>query len=184
MLIALGKAFNYKHPLLNINKILTFKNIVVSFGSVVVQIAKKRGATVIGLTSESHHQWIENQGIVPVAYGENNEEQIKAALNGGNADAFVDTSGKGYVELAIKLGIAANRINTIIDFEAAEKYKVKTDGSSTAGNADVLAEVAQMINDGNLEIPIAKTYPLKQVKEAYRELEERHTRGKIILIND
>jgi NADPH:quinone reductase-like Zn-dependent oxidoreductase len=148
----------------------------------VVQLAKKRGATVIGLASEPHHQWLKDHGVIPVAYGENNQEKIAAALNGRKADAFIDTSGKGYVELAIQLGIASDRIDTIIDFEAAEKFKVKTEGNSAAGNAKVLAEVARMVNDGDLEIPIAKTYPLTGVKEAYRELEERHTLGKIILI--
>ncbi|HEY4194262.1 MAG TPA: NADP-dependent oxidoreductase, partial [Mucilaginibacter sp.] len=150
-------------------------------GSLIVQIAKNRGATVIGLASEPHHQWLKDHGVIPVSYGENNEERIKAALNGGKPDAFIDTSGKGYVALAIKLGIEPNRINTIIDFEAAEKYKVKTDGSAVAGNAKVLAEVARMVNSGELEIPTAKTYPLNQVSEAYQELEERHTQGKIIL---
>jgi NADPH:quinone reductase-like Zn-dependent oxidoreductase len=151
-------------------------------GSLVVQMAKKRGATVIGLASEPHHQWLKDHHIIPLTYGQNNEANINAALKGRKADAFIDTSGKGYVELAIQLGIAPDRINTIIDFEAAEKYKVKTDGNAAAGNAKVLAEVARLISDGDLEIPIAKTYPLSQVKEAYRELEKHHTLGKIILI--
>jgi NADPH:quinone reductase-like Zn-dependent oxidoreductase len=151
-------------------------------GSLVVQMAKNRGATVIGLASEPHHQWLEDHGIIPVAYGENNEDKPNAALNGHKADAFIDTSGKGYVELAVRLGVAPRRINTIIDFEAAEKYQVKTDGNSAAGNAKVLTEVAQLLSDGDLEIPIAKTYPLSQVKEAYYELEKHHTLGKIILI--
>ena len=150
-------------------------------GSIVVQLAKKQGATVIGLASESHHQWLKDHGVIPVAYGENNEEKIKAALNGRKADAFIDTSGKGYVELAIKLGIPANRIDTIIDFEAAAKYKVKSEGSSAAGNVQVLNKLAGMVNNGELEIPVAKTYPLKQVKEAYQELEQHHTQGKIVL---
>src|SRR5689334_10499506 len=35
--------------------------------------------------------------------------------------------------------------------------------------------------DGHLEVPIANVYPLEQVREAYTELERRHTRGKIVL---
>jgi NADPH:quinone reductase-like Zn-dependent oxidoreductase len=151
-------------------------------GSLVVQIAKKRGAIVIGIASKSHHQWLRDHGVVPVAYGDNNEEAIKAALNGRKADAFIDTSGKGYVELAIKMGIPADRIDTVIDFEAAQKYKVKAEGSAAAGTVEVLKELAAMVNNGDLEIPVAKTYPLNQVKEAYQELEKRHTHGKIVLI--
>jgi NADPH:quinone reductase-like Zn-dependent oxidoreductase len=45
----------------------------------------------------------------------------------------------------------------------------------------VLAELAGLIADGHLEVPIANLYPLAQVREAYTELERRHTRGKIVL---
>ena len=38
-----------------------------------------------------------------------------------------------------------------------------------------------MISNGTLEVPIARVYPLSEVHEAYRELEKRHTRGKIVL---
>jgi len=150
-------------------------------GSLVVQIAKKHDAKVIGIASAANHQWLKEHGIIPVSYDGNIEENLKAALNGQKADAFIDTSGKGYVELALKLGIPANRINTIIDFAAVEKYKVKAEGSSAASSAQVLGELAQMVNDGDLEIPIAKTYPLSQVKDAYIELEKHHTHGKIVL---
>ncbi len=151
-------------------------------GSIVVQLAKKQGASVIGLASQPHHQWLKDHGVMPLVYGDNVEALIIAALNGKKADAFIDTSGKGYVELAIKLGIPPDRIDTIIDFEAAGKYKVKAEGSSAAGTVQVLEELAGMVGSGELEITIAKTYPLNQVKEAYEELEKRHTQGKIILV--
>ena len=150
-------------------------------GSLAVQIAKQQGANVIGLASESNHEWLKSHDITPVSYSGNIEDNLKAALNGRKADAFIDTAGKGYVEMAIKMGIPADRIDTIIDFEAAGKHKVKTDGSAAASNTQVLSELAEMVNDGKLEIPIAKTYPLNQVKQAYQELAQHHTHGKIIL---
>ena len=45
----------------------------------------------------------------------------------------------------------------------------------------MLAELANLIADGDLEVPIADVYPLDEVREAYRTLEQRHTRGKIVL---
>ena len=74
-----------------------------------------------------------------------------------------------------------SRIDTIIDFAAAAKYGVKTEGNHEAANAEVLGELAGLLASGRLEIPIAKVYPLDEVREAYRELEQRHTRGKIVL---
>jgi NADPH:quinone reductase-like Zn-dependent oxidoreductase len=45
----------------------------------------------------------------------------------------------------------------------------------------VLAELAGLIAGGQLEVSIANVYPMAQVREAYTELERRHTRGKIVL---
>jgi len=150
-------------------------------GSIVVQLARNAGAKVIGLASDANRQWLADHDIVPVTYGEGVEDRIRAA-SGGKVDAFIDTFGGGYVELALtKLGVALNRIDTIIDFAAAAKYGVKTEGSHEAATADVLGQLAGLMAAGRLEIPIAKVYPLAQVREAYRDLEQRHTRGKIVL---
>jgi NADPH:quinone reductase-like Zn-dependent oxidoreductase len=149
-------------------------------GSIAVQLARDAGAKVIGLAGEGNQQWLKDHGVIPVAYGDGVEGRIRAA-SGGKVDAFVDTFGGGYVELALKLGVAPNRINTIIDFAAAEKYHVKAEGSQAAANAEVLGQLAGFIAAGKLEIPIAKVYPLSKVREAYQELEQRHTRGKIVL---
>jgi NADPH:quinone reductase-like Zn-dependent oxidoreductase len=149
-------------------------------GSIAVQLAKNADARVIGLAGAANHTWLSDHGVIPIAYGDGVEDRIRAA-GGGKVDAFIDTFGGGYVELALKLGVAKSRIDTIIDFAAAAKYGVKTEGNHEAANAEVLAQLAGLLAAGRLEIPIAKVYPLDEVREAYRELEQRHTRGKIVL---
>jgi NADPH:quinone reductase-like Zn-dependent oxidoreductase len=151
-------------------------------GSVAVQLARRTGATVIGLASDDNHEWLAGRGVTPIAYGDGVADRIKAAAPGG-VDALIDTYGDGYVELAITLGVAPERIDTIADYAAAARYGVKTDGGTAAGpGAEVLAELAALIADGQLEVPIANVYPLAQVREAYTELERRHTHGKIVLM--
>jgi NADPH:quinone reductase-like Zn-dependent oxidoreductase len=150
-------------------------------GTIAVQLAVNAGAKVIGLASEKNHPWLKDHGAVAVTYGDGVEDRIRAAASGGKVDAFIDTFGGGYVELALKLGVAPDRIDTIIDFAAAEKYKVKAEGNSAAATAAVLGELVDMMAAGRLEIPIAKIYPLAEVQEAYRDLEQRHTQGKIVL---
>jgi NADPH:quinone reductase-like Zn-dependent oxidoreductase len=149
-------------------------------GSLAVQLAKLSGATVIGLAGAANHAWLRELDVVPIAYGDGVEDRIRAAAPDGVA-AFIDTFGSGYVDLALRLGVYAGRVNTIIDFAAAEKYNVKSDGSTTASSADVLRELATLVAKGLLEVPIARVYPLDEVHDAYRELEQRHTRGKIVL---
>lgn len=149
-------------------------------GAIAVQLARNAGAKVIGLAGEGNQQWLRNHGVIPILYGDGVEDRIRTASS-GKVDAFIDTFGGGYVELAIKLGVPPDRINTIIDFAAAEKYHVKAEGSQAAANAEVLGQLAGLIAAGRLEIPIAKVFPLSKVREAYQELEQRHTRGKIVL---
>ena len=150
-------------------------------GSLVVQLARLKGAKVIGLASQGNHQWLSDHGVTPVSYGDGVADRVRAAAR-GRVDAFIDTFGRGYVELAFELGVPTERIDTIIDFAAAEKYGVKTAGSHEAATAAVLGEMAQLMAAGRLEVPIARVYPLADVQEAYRELERRHTHGKIVLV--
>jgi NADPH:quinone reductase-like Zn-dependent oxidoreductase len=150
-------------------------------GSITVQLARLTGATVIGLASEVNHEWLADHGVIPVAYGDGVSERIRAAA-GAPIDAFIDCFGAGYVELALALGVAPPRINTIANFEAVQTFGVKADGTATAATADVLAELAGLVDTDQLEIPIAAAYPLAQVRAAYTELEQRHTRGKIVLV--
>jgi NADPH:quinone reductase-like Zn-dependent oxidoreductase len=151
-------------------------------GSIAAQLTRRTGATVIGLAGQSNHEWLKSHGVIPVAYGDGVADRIRAAAPSG-VNAFIDTHGDGYVELALALGVAVERIDTIVDYPAAAKHGVKTDGGREAGpGARVLGELAGLIADGHLEVPIARVYPLAQVREAYTELERRHTRGKIVLM--
>ena len=84
--------------------------------------------------------------------------------------------------MAVELGVSRDRIDTIIDFAAAREYGAKTEGSSAALNAAVLAELAALIAAGDLEIPIAATFPLNDVRAAFALLSQGHIRGKIVLL--
>lgn len=151
-------------------------------GSLAVQLAVIAGAAVIGLAGESNQQWLLEHGVVPVSYGEGVADRIRE-VSDGHVDAFIDTFGSGYVALAVdELGVAPDRVDTIIDWEAGPKYGVKMEGTAAAANAGVVAELAQLIDEGRLEVPIARVYSLEAVRDAFRELEQRHTRGKIVLV--
>ena len=149
-------------------------------GSIAVQLARNTGATVVGLAGEANHRWLVDHDVIPVAYGEGVADRIRAAA-GAQVDAFLDTFGADYVDLALGLGVKPDRINTIINFAAVAKYGVKAEGNAAAHGPEVLAELARDVDEGRLEIPIARAYPLSQVQDAFRELEKRHTHGKIVL---
>jgi NADPH:quinone reductase-like Zn-dependent oxidoreductase len=150
-------------------------------GSIAVQLARRAGATVIGLASAANHDWLADHGVVPVAHGDGVADRIRAAAPAG-VDAFVDTFGSGYVDLALALGVAPDRIDTVIDFAAAARTGVRTAGNAEGARPEVLDELAKLVAAGELDVPVAATYPLTEVREAYRQLMRRRTRGKIVLL--
>lgn len=150
-------------------------------GTVVVQLLRIRGASVLGIASESNHDWLVAHGVVPVPYGDGLAERLRAAAPNG-IDAFIDLFGPEYLQLAVDLGVAPERINTIISRDKAKELGAKVEGSGAASTPEVLAEMAELVASGQIEIPIAATYPLEQVRDAFAELEARHTHGKIVLV--
>jgi NADPH:quinone reductase-like Zn-dependent oxidoreductase len=154
-------------------------------GSIAVQLARRTGASVIGIASSANHAWLRVHGVIPVPYGDGVADRIRAAAEttpSGKPDAFIDTFGADYVPMALDLGIAPSRVDTIVYQEGIERFGVKMDGNMAGARASVLAELAGLIAAGDLEVPIAATFPLDQVQDAYRRLAEGHLLGKIVLI--
>jgi NADPH:quinone reductase-like Zn-dependent oxidoreductase len=149
-------------------------------GCLAVQLARRAGATVVGIASESHHEWLTAHGIVPVAYGDGLDERLRRVAD--RIDAFIDTVGGDYVELALGFGVQPQRIDTIANYAAGRQFGVKTDGNAAGGTSVALGELAALVAEGALEVPIAATYPLDQVRDAYRRLAQGHVLGKIVLL--
>ena len=149
-------------------------------GSIAVQLAKLTGAAVIGLASQPNHDWLAAHGVIPVAYGDGVADRIRAAAS--TVNGFIDTQGDGYVQLALDLGVSPGRIDTIANFAAVAEHGVKGEGNAAGASATVLAQLAGLVAMGQLEVPIAATFPLADVREAYRLLAPGHIRGKVVLI--
>ena len=152
-------------------------------GSIAVQLARQIGATVLGLAGESNHEWLKGHGVIPVAYGQDVTEKIRASAPGGRVDAFIDTFGGDYVEIALnELGVAPERVDTIVRFDAVAKYGIKAEGNAAGASAATLTELLNLVAVGDLAVPVAATYPLADVRKAFRHLEAGHLRGKVVLI--
>jgi NADPH:quinone reductase-like Zn-dependent oxidoreductase len=151
-------------------------------GSIAVQLARRSGATVLGIAGPSNDAWLSGHGVVPVNYGDNLPGRLRAAAKSGHIDALLDFYGGGYVALAIEdLKLPPDKINTIADFEAVKRFGVQSKGGADAATAAVVAELADLVARDELEVPIARVFALEDVREAFRQVELRHTRGKLVL---
>ncbi len=124
-----------------------------------MQLARRTGARVIGLAGEANHDWLRSHGVLAVAYGDGVAERIRDAAPDG-VDAFVDTFG-GYLDLALgRARRRARRVNTIIPPERRDG--INGEGNAPGSRPEVIAELAGLVAGGELEVPIAATYPLAQ----------------------
>jgi len=150
-------------------------------GSLVVQLLALRDVRVLGIASSGNAEWLRAHGIEPVEYGDGLAQRLQQAAPDG-IDAFIDLFGPDYVQLAVDLGVPPERINTIISFEKAAEVGAKSEGSAEASTPAVLTEIADLVTSGALDFDVAATYPLDRVVDAFAELEQRHTHGKIVLL--
>jgi NADPH:quinone reductase len=150
-------------------------------GSIAVQLLALRGVRVLGIASSGNAEWLRAHGVEPVEYGDGLADRLRQAAPDG-VDAFVDLFGPEYVQLAIDLGVPRERVNTIISFAKAAELGAKTEGSAEASTPAVLQHIADLIVSGALDFDIAASYPLDRVVDAFEELEQRHTHGKIVLL--
>ncbi len=150
-------------------------------GSLTVQLLVLRKARVLGIAGPGNADWLRAHDVVPIAYGDGLAGRLREAAPDG-IDAFIDLFGPEYVQLAVDLGVAPERIDTVISFQKAGEVGATTEGSVVASTPEVLAEMSDVIVTGAIDFEVAATYPLDRVADAFEELEKRHTRGKIVLL--
>ncbi|MEU6051387.1 NADP-dependent oxidoreductase [Streptomyces xanthochromogenes] len=150
-------------------------------GSVGVQLAVARGATVIGTASPDNHAFLRELGATPLAYGPGLVERVREVAPQG-IDAVYDAAGKGALPDSIELrGGTATRIVTIADTAAAE-HGVPFSGQAMADPVPVFEAHARLAVEGRLRIRHAETFPLAQAPKALELSEGGHTRGKLVIM--
>src|SRR4051812_39288632 len=149
-------------------------------GSAAVQLAKARGARVIGTASERNHEFLRSLGAEPSTYGEGMVERIRALAPDG-VDLAFDTAGKGAIPDLIELTGDPANVATIADFGAGE-LGAKVTGGSDFRAVEALGEAAALAADGRLQVPIAATFAFSRAADAHRASEGGHVRGKLVLV--
>ena len=147
-------------------------------GMIVSQLALARGARVIGTGAERNFELLKSLGVEPVLYGEGLTERVQAL---GPVTAVIGCHGREALDAGVELGVPADRMGAIAAYDALEELGVKNveHDSRTAEN---LAGLADAIAAGELQIPIAQTFPLEEVVEAFTTLEGSHAPGKIVIL--
>ncbi|MFJ9174892.1 NADP-dependent oxidoreductase [Streptomyces sp. NPDC102360] len=149
-------------------------------GTVAVQLARVRGAHVIGTAREANHAYLRSLGATPVEYGAGLADRLRSLAPQG-VDAALDASGRGSLPDLLEVAGGPGRVVTIADFSAAE-HGVRMLSADTEGAGQRIAAAADLAERGALTVPIAGTYALEEVAQAHRVSEQGHVRGKLIVL--
>ncbi|GAA1580547.1 NADP-dependent oxidoreductase [Actinoplanes couchii] len=145
-----------------------------SVGTVAAQLA---GVPVIGTASPRNHDHLRSLGMVPVEYGPDLVANVRAT--GLRPTVALDAAGGEAIAQSVALGIAPERIGTIVDDKAAAEHgaAVVRAGRSPQRLAAVVARAAA----GGIRMRV-RPFPLDRIAEAHAEVESRHSRGKVVLM--
>jgi enoyl reductase len=149
-------------------------------GLMAVQIAVARGVRVIGTAREANHDFLRQLGAIPVTYGPGLADRVRAAAAPEGVDAALDAAGGDALEVSLDLVGKPDRVGTIVDQAAASRLGVRSLGTRRSGSR--LAELVAMAAAGELRVFVWKEFPLDRAADAHRESENRHLRGKIVLV--
>ena len=151
-------------------------------GIATVQLARERGAKVIGTASAGNHDYLRSFGAEATTYGDGLVERVRELAPDG-VDRAIDDAGGGALPALVELTGGAEHVVTIADYQGAQETGVEMTGGADSKRAwYALARVAALIEAGRFSLPVAQTFPLEQIAEAHRLSEGGHVRGKLVLL--
>jgi NADPH:quinone reductase-like Zn-dependent oxidoreductase len=148
-------------------------------GHVAVQLAKARGAHVIGTASPENHAWLRELGADEVLDYDAGPISKQLEEIGGKVDAVLDLIGGDALEDAPAQVHDAARVTSIID--AATVLAMGGRYVFCRPDRDNLTALAELVDAGKLRVTVAETFTLDQIADAHRLSEAGHPRGKVVV---
>ena len=149
-------------------------------GHFAVQIAVAKGATVSTTASPRNHAFLEELGAETVIdyHTQRFEEVVE------EADVVLEMIGGEVLERSygvVKPGGIIVTLNQQVDHDRLEELGIRGVFASTPTNAEILTELAELIEAGQVVPHVSKVFPLSETIEALELNEAGHTRGKIAI---
>lgn len=149
-------------------------------GAFAVQLAKQKGAHVIGTASARNHEFLLGLGVdEAIDYAKTPFEDVVR-----DVDVVFDTMGGDVQERSWRVLKKGGILVSIVAFpsaEAAAEHGVRQAFVFVLPNAEQLTQLAGLADAGKLKITVDTILPLSQARQAQELSEAGHTRGKIVL---
>ncbi|RKT79713.1 NADPH:quinone reductase-like Zn-dependent oxidoreductase [Terracoccus luteus] len=145
-------------------------------GILAVQIAKALGARVIGTASERNHDVLRDLGVEPVTYGEGLADRVRELAPDG-VDVVTDFVG-GVLDVTTAVLAEGGRHGSVVEGEVQQSGGLYM---WVRPDADDLAALGALVDEGKLTVPVASVFPLERTADAFTESATGHVRGKVVI---
>jgi len=154
-------------------------------GHFAVQMAKHRGARVLGTARSSHHRFLKGLGVdEPVDYAVGDFARAVRRILPDGVDVVLDALGGETLERSAGVLSERGRLVSIVDPPGVESLKaagVEAHYVFVAPDSEQLAQITRLIESGRLRVHVEAVLPLSEVKQAHERIESGRTTGKIAL---
>jgi len=148
-------------------------------GSITIQLAIERGIEVVATASAKNQDYLKSLGAIPVEYGSDLIEKIKAAYP-EKLDASADMIGN---EEATQASLATVKEGGhMISIAGRPLSTDKIQPLWNKRNVKNLQHVVSGIAIGKFQWEIDSLFPFTNAISAYTQIIEGHNRGKVVLI--
>jgi len=155
-------------------------------GVSVLQQARLLGARVIGTAGPGSFDTVRRFGATPVTYGDGVESRLRELAPQGFAAALDTVGTDEAVDVSLALVTDRDRIVTIAAMQRADQEGIQMIGGSMPASAafrdGARARLIALAGEGKLVVPVARTYPLQEAREALAFLQDGHPGGKLALL--
>jgi NADPH:quinone reductase-like Zn-dependent oxidoreductase len=149
-------------------------------GHIAVQLAKWRGAHVIGSASQSNADYLAQLGVDEVI----DYQQTRFRDVVSDVDIVFDAVGGETLDQSFHVLKRGGRLISITgqpSLEKADSFGIKADHVFVYPSGEQLDQITTLIDKGVITPTIYGQFPLSNAREAHRLLETRRVRGKIVL---
>jgi NADPH:quinone reductase-like Zn-dependent oxidoreductase len=152
-------------------------------GSFAIQLAKAKGAKIIGVASEKNHAYMKELGADhTIDYSSANVGEATKKIFPDGVDLIFDCTSGETLQQSLQALKSSGKLVSILSQGEGLKPDIDFQFVFVEPNSRQLDHLAELADAGKLKVRVDKTYSLSETAEALKQIESLHTTGKIIVV--
>lgn len=151
-------------------------------GSFAIQLAKSKGANVIGVASEKNFEYMKELGAdETISYEVSDIAESVQKVVTEDVDLIFDCSRGDALQKSINALKDGGKLVSITKSKPDIRSDIAFEYVFVEPNSKQLDHLRELVDEGKILVPVSKTFSLENTKEALKQIQTLHTRGKIVI---